>query len=224
MHYELEKPIWTDSDFDDMGWHDATIYKIRVAEDLELDIDYIFKWNQPEVEGMPFTFWVAPATLVFKNIRHLKFEVDILEGYTLEIEDIERQAGEEGTVWAIITTRGDFEFMCDGYEQFIRQPPSFQFGQSISYIERSGVSLERITNLENPNILEERWVKQHKEDLEHYENAKKRQLKRNEKELLEKSRDEGSIDTKQYLLKKKELKDSLEYFDYWLKGTRFEKY
>ena len=71
MTYQLEKKIWTDADFDKMGWHDSNIYKIRLTEDLELDIDYILQWNKPGLEGLPFTFWVAPATLVFKNIRNL---------------------------------------------------------------------------------------------------------------------------------------------------------
>jgi len=43
-------------DFDTMGWHDCRIYKVRVSGNLELDIDYIFKWNEPELDGLPFTF------------------------------------------------------------------------------------------------------------------------------------------------------------------------
>ena len=51
MEYLLEKKIWTDADFAQMGWHDCRIYKLRLTRDLELDIDYIFRWNQPEIEG-----------------------------------------------------------------------------------------------------------------------------------------------------------------------------
>jgi len=67
--FKLEKTIWTDADLDRMGWHDARIYQISFSGDLSFDIDYIFQWNQPLAAGMPFTFWVAPVTLVFTNAR-----------------------------------------------------------------------------------------------------------------------------------------------------------
>jgi hypothetical protein len=219
MKYEIEKRIWTDSDFDKMGWHDNHIYKIRLTEDLEIDLDYIFKWNQPDIEGLPFTFWVAPATLVFKNIKDLKFEFDVGVEDSFEIEDIER---ENKNRWTIITRQGDIQFTSDGFEQFIRQDPSFQFGQTISYIERNGYSLDRVTNQENPSLVRADIIEKRKQDLEHYENAKKRHLKKKELEELIKSRDNNEIDTKQYLIKKKEINELLFSYDFFLNGTQFE--
>jgi len=32
--YELEKKIWTETDFEQMGWHDCPIYKIRLTDYL----------------------------------------------------------------------------------------------------------------------------------------------------------------------------------------------
>src|SRR5687767_3437713 len=219
MTYEIEKRIWTDSDFDKMGWHDNHIYKIRLTEDLEMDIDYIFKWNQPNLEGLPFTFWVAPATLVFKNIENLRFEFDIELEDSFEIEDIER---ENKNQWTVITRQGNIQFTSEGFEQFIRQDPSFQFGQTISYAERNGYSLDRVTNQENPNLLRDDIIEKRKQDLEHYGNAIKRHLKKQELEELIKSRDNNEIDTKQYLLKKKEINELLFSYDFFLKGTQFE--
>ncbi len=219
MAYELEKTIWTDADFDKMGWHDNHIYKIRLTEDLELDIDYILHWNKPDLEGLPFTFWIAPATLVFKNIKNLSFEFDTGLEDSFEIEDIER---ENKNQWTIITRQGDIQFTSDGYEQFIRQDPSFQFGQTISYIERNGYSLDRVTNQENPNRVREDILEQRKQTLEHYENAKKRHLKKQELDELINSRDNNEIDTKSYLLKKKEITELLFSYDFFLKGTQFE--
>ena len=219
MTYELEKRIWTNSDFDQMGWHDNHIYKIRLTEDLEMDIDYIFKWNQPDLEGLPFTFWIAPATLVFKNIKNLRFEFNIGFEDNLEIQDIER---ENKNQWIVITRQGDIQFTSEGFEQFIRQDPSFQFGQTISYAERYGYSLDRVTNQENPNLIRDDVIEKRKQDLEHYENFKKRQLKKQELEELIKSRDNNEIDTKQYLLKKKQINELLFSYDFFLKGTKFE--
>src|SRR5262245_21992801 len=135
MTYELEKQIWTNADFDKMGWHDNHIYKIRLTQDLELDIDYILQWNQPELERFPYTFWVAPATLVFKNVKNITFEFDVGFENSFEIEYIDR---ENENQWVVITRQGNIDFTSDGFEQFIRQSPSFQFGQRISYIERNG--------------------------------------------------------------------------------------
>ncbi|MEJ8844965.1 hypothetical protein WG954_21400 [Lacibacter sp. H375] len=219
MDYQLEKKVWTDADFEQMGWHDCNIYKIRLAKDLELDIDYILQWNNPELEGIPFTFWVAPATLVFTSTQNLTFEFDFGFEDVFEIEDIEREGNNQ---WTIITRQGNLQFTCNGYEQFIRQEPSFQFEQRISYIERNGYSLDRVTNQENPNLIREDVLEQRRQNLEHYENAKKRHLKKLELEELIKSRENNEIDTKAYLIKKKEINELLFSYDFFLKGTLFE--
>ena len=219
MDYKLEKQIWTDSDFEQMGWHDCNIYKIRLTEDLELDIDYILQWNKPDLEGLSFTFWVAPATLVFKTIQNLTFNFDIGFENAFEIEDIER---EDGNRWTIITQQGDIQFNSKGYEQYIRQEPFFEFGQTISFIERFGHSLDRTNNQENPNRNREDILQRRQKDLEDYENVKKRHLKKQELEQLLKARENNEIDTKYYLLKKKEIKDQIFSYDYFLKETKFE--
>jgi hypothetical protein len=222
MTYELEKQIWTDKDFEQMGWHDCRIYKMHVSKNLELDIDYIFKWNEPELDGIPFTFWVAPATLIFKEIKNLTIELDTAFEDAVEIQDIEREKINDEMHWSINTHQGDFKFVSNEYEQFIRQQPFFQFGQTIPFVERNGLSLERTINQENPNRNREDVLQQREKDLEDYEVSKKRHLKREEKELLEKSREDNKIDTKTYLLKKKEINEVLNHYDSLLKDTRFE--
>src|SRR5690242_20793394 len=91
MSYNLEKNIWTENDFEQMGWHDAIIYKIAFGNNLLLDIDYIFQWNQPEIEGLGFTFWIAPATLCFRNVKNLKFDIDVAFDGAFQIEDLEKE-------------------------------------------------------------------------------------------------------------------------------------
>ncbi len=222
--YEIEKNIWTEVDFEQMGWHDSHIYKIRLAEDLELDIDYILQWNKPEIEGLPFTFWVAPATLVFNKVKNIKFEFDTAFDIPFEIEDIERTVKENQTVWTIITRQGDIEFICEGYTQYIRQNPSFQFVQTISYPERYGYTLERTTEQENPNLTRADIIDKRKKDFENYENAKNRYIKRKEFDELQKARERNEIELKDFLIKKKKIKEMLDYYDYCLKATRFEDY
>lgn len=150
MSYQLRKKIWTEADFDIMGWHECTIYKVRLAEDLEMDIDYILQWNEPEVQGFPFTYWVAPATLVFKKIKNLMFEFDATTQEPIEIEDIEREETDKGIKWTLITQQGDAEFISEGYEQYIRQEPFCQLTSAITMKERNGISLEKTTDQPNP--------------------------------------------------------------------------
>ncbi|TDQ78322.1 hypothetical protein [Sphingobacterium yanglingense] len=66
--YKLEKTIWTEYDYEQMGWHDASIYGFifqndnidSTTTDLLFDIDYIFKWVHPVPPKGNFSFWVAP--------------------------------------------------------------------------------------------------------------------------------------------------------------------
>ena len=112
-----------------MGWHDSQIYKVRLTEDLELDIDYILQWNKPDLEGLPFTFWIAPATLVFKKIKDLTFEFATGLEDAFEIEDIERPTTENENKWTIITQQGDFQFTCDGFDNLSGKTHSLNLGK-----------------------------------------------------------------------------------------------
>ena len=222
MHYEPDKYLWTDADFEKMGWHDNKVHQINLATDLELDIDYIFKWNEPDVEGLPFTFWISPATLVFKDVKKLRFNFFFLYD-DFEIEDIECEEDDDGTYrWTIITLQGSMEFNATSYEQFIRQPPFFTFGQVLSYPERNGSTLERTTSQLNPVRNREDIVQKREKELTDYETAKKRHLKRKELESITEARERSELDTKTFLLKKKEIKDQLYSYDFFLKDTIFE--
>lgn len=221
MNYTLEKRLWTEADFEQMGWHDNLIYRMRLTQDLELDIDYILKWNQPDVEGMPFTFWVAPATLIFPNVQQIYFDLET-DFDVHEISDITKAETENGIRWTIMMQQGEISFIAPSYQQFIRQDPSFQYGQTISYQERNGYSLERTTNQENPNTTKPATIAQRKKDVENYEIAKQRVIKKSELEELEKNRTNTRISTKEYLLKKREIEAFLTNCQDILKGTQFE--
>jgi len=222
MKYKVEKSIWTQDDFEQMGWHDCRIHKIHLSKDLKLDIDYILKWNKPDLEGLPFTFWIVPATLVFKEIKGFEFEIDTIDLSEIEIDSIKRDIKDGKLFWTIITRIGDVEFESSGYVQFLRQEPFYKFEQSLTYNERNGYSFEQTTNQENPKRNDTHQIELEKKNQRDYENVKKRQLQRIEKEKLEKKLLNHEIKTKDYLIKKRELKDKIEFYDYWLKNTIFK--
>jgi hypothetical protein len=223
--YELEKWIWTEKDFETMGWHDATIYGLRLGQNLELDIDYILQWNQPEIEGFSYTFWIAPATLIFEKPTNVSFELtQTFDEKWLEIEDIEKATTDKINHWTIITQQGGISFDADTFQQIIRRGPSFQFRQSIPYDERGGFSFDKTSGDKVVDELRKDIAEGKTKELEHYEIAKNRFVLKKELELLSNKRDLGQIQTKDYLIEKKSLKERIDSYTFYLKGTSFEEW
>jgi hypothetical protein len=208
--YELEKWIWTEKDFEHMGWHDATVYGVRLNSNLEIDLDYIFQWNQPQVEGFHFTFWVAPCTLVFESPKELSFELtQSFDDKWLEIQDIEITVVDNESHWTIITQQGDISFKAESFKQIVRKPPSLQLGQAVPYDERGGFSFD-LTPADS-SMIESRpeILKRRKKQFEDYELAKRRFALTKALESLNEKRESGLIPTKDYLIAKKDLKEKL---------------
>ncbi|RYY00806.1 MAG: hypothetical protein EOO53_21235 [Gammaproteobacteria bacterium] len=149
--YQLEKSLWTEEDFDTMGWHDSLVYGISFGENFQLlfDIDYIFKWV---LTGKTYHFWVSPCTLVFENVYDLKFDLEF-SGIELEIDDVTRDnpqrpknadfIGRDVEMdWVIETQQGTISFKSIGYKQYVRQLPRYLPTQAIERIERGGISFE----------------------------------------------------------------------------------
>src|SRR2546425_10980345 len=89
----LEKFLLTEEDFEKMGWHDSHIYAVAFRGNYEfaLDIDYIIKWVQPSKDDYCIKFWISPCTLIFENVYHLKFNIEVTEPFELKIENIMRK-------------------------------------------------------------------------------------------------------------------------------------
>ncbi|AXG73397.1 hypothetical protein DVK85_03775 [Flavobacterium arcticum] len=154
--YLLDKNIWTEEDFDQMGWHDANIYGfiIRKQEedwtsDLLLDIDYIFKWVNPHPPNQFFTFWVAPCTLVFKECFNLKMDIGT-ENYSvspLEISDFflikKIRPNSEGSIYyecKIELHQGEITFESSGFEQIVKENPKHINSQVLGLEKRGGIN------------------------------------------------------------------------------------
>jgi hypothetical protein len=155
QEYELEKWIWTEADFDVMGWHDSEIHAAAFfPEDFELafDIDYIFEWIDPQPNETYFKFWVAAATLVFKNIHDVEFDIDSYNG-KLEIDNIKRKDESSPSnaefigkasewLWTIECQEGEIRFRSVGYDQFIRTAPQLTQSQTLDR-KAKGISFAR---------------------------------------------------------------------------------
>lgn len=153
--YQLEKYLWTEEDFDQMGWHDSNVYAIAFGEnfELKLDIDYIFQWVHPKENERHFSFWISPCTLIFENVWDLKFNLQTSTEIELEIDDIRRENPQQTKNaayliktteydWIIETHQGMISFKAVGYRQYVRRKPIFIDSQMIGLSERGGVSFE----------------------------------------------------------------------------------
>ncbi len=132
------KNIWTDKDFEEMGWHDSHIYSILFPDEslkLVLDIDYVFKWVLNEETGF-YNFLVSPCCLTFMDVLSLKIDIDFENSIGLSIEDINRSnprlyPNGKDIKWdySIITDIGDITFVSSGYIQEVKTQPIFSQSQ-----------------------------------------------------------------------------------------------
>jgi hypothetical protein len=151
--YILEKSVWTQADYNQMGWHDANVYAIAFDPDsfeFLLDMDYIFKWVQPSEEGGNFSFWVSPVTLAFKNVHSLNVNLvsDIPEFAIADIDRGTSRPTPNGKFteweWFIKTNKkSHITFWATDYEQFVRSPAIHLNSQTLSMTERGGISFSK---------------------------------------------------------------------------------
>jgi len=153
--YILEKKIWTQDDFDIMGWHDANIYGMIIEKgeeqwqaNLIFDIDYIFEWVHPVHPQKYFSFWIAPCTLIFKEVYELRIDID-QQGNSLELFDfhnislLSKNELENDIIvyeWLLELHIGEIQFKSLGFEQIVRMVPIYTNGQVLSLEERGGIS------------------------------------------------------------------------------------
>ena len=156
--FELEKEIWTELDYEQMGWHDSSIYGMSfltpndgAATHLAFDIDYIFKWVHPVHPKEIFSFWVAPCTLVFKDTFDLTMNIDSRGGIAnmLDIADlfltskVEQEPNKWIYEWMIDLREGYIKLKSSGFNQIVRQQPIFTDGQVLTPDERNGIGFSQ---------------------------------------------------------------------------------
>lgn len=122
---------WTDSDFDQMGWHDCRIYSLVLPNEefcLKLDIDYIFRWEK--LPDGSFRFWVSPCDLTFYNVSDFKIDIDFKSYMQLFIMDLNRSNARPSpngmvTLWdyEIGCDTGRISFTATGFEQVVLKQP-----------------------------------------------------------------------------------------------------
>jgi hypothetical protein len=156
---QLSKCVWTDADFEQMGWHDANMYAIAVVphfvddgegwgSDVMIDLDYIVKWIEVgKGRKASFHFAVAPATLVFKDVRGFEAEFLVSGGADdqNQLHDIiklppsdepdERPGDPQWIIEGVTDT-----FTAAGFSQHFRAQPTYSLRQQLQMEQRGGIS------------------------------------------------------------------------------------
>ncbi|MBN9391495.1 MAG: hypothetical protein J0I20_25915 [Chloroflexi bacterium] len=140
-----EMRVWTDRDFDFMGWHDATVHGLVFRPQnysFALDLDYILKWVEPEPPESFYSFWVAPATLAFENVSELEIAIQSnlpqLTLFGIERDDERPVPNGHLKSWRYIldADQGTITFRATGFTQKFRNLPVFTRQQSLTEQER----------------------------------------------------------------------------------------
>jgi hypothetical protein len=138
------KSLWTHHDFETMGWHDCPIYGIRFEDEVLMDIDYILKWELDK-ESKHYSFWIAPATLVFHEARNLKINIELEFINGLEISDLHKNILNEIEIsWKVETQEGDITLVASGFSQYLRKIPILVHSQCLTIDERGGYCFDKI--------------------------------------------------------------------------------
>jgi len=150
--YDLEKDVWSEVDFKEMGWHDASLWSmVSNAELFEylIDLDYIFKWVHPKDNETCFKFWVAPVTMVFENASDVKIDIESQQGL-IEVSDLHMESPEltpngkfTSHTYRFECQEGEILLKATGFKMYVRQKPQLIQGQCFELEERGGVNFGR---------------------------------------------------------------------------------
>ena len=94
-----------------------------------------------------FKFWIAPPTLVLRDIQNISAVVEMGPLYDVEILDLRRiplMSGSLGWRWDFELSAGRIALDASGYVQHFRRRPAFRAFQHLELDERGGISYERL--------------------------------------------------------------------------------
>jgi hypothetical protein len=149
--------MWSEADFDQMNWSTARVHAfaaLAASSELVLDIDYPVRWIKPAPPAVDPACWVAPATLVFENVRFVEFHLkaSIIQFSIERVRQFRPVDAAAGALYLWILDlferedpfgSGALQFYASGYKQYIRRLPVLADGPNLDDQERGGISFSR---------------------------------------------------------------------------------
>ncbi|MGE0643366.1 MAG: hypothetical protein AB7P24_06820 [Nitrospira sp.] len=158
--FVVGKWVWTENDFEQMRWHDCWVHALAFdpeAAELLFDLDSLLKWINPGSEEKHFSFWSAPATLVFSEVENLKISLEPFLAFELdaisreEIRKLDTSGSSPASpnwTWTLDFFNGCISFNSTGFRQYIRKSPVFNTTGRLALDQRGGLSFERREGLD----------------------------------------------------------------------------
>jgi len=144
--------VWTEADFESMGWHDNVVHGFALEPDLEhascvlIDLDYIVEWVKPIPPERQITFWIAPATLVFRDARDVTFDMDET-GIAFRGMSLDGILGSEQDLhgfrtWTLAGHEFTLTVRSQGFTQYLRRRPIRSTNQRLDLVARGGLGFD----------------------------------------------------------------------------------
>lgn len=145
---KLEKMVWSEADFAVMGWLDSQVWAMYADEmkfEFVLDIDYIFKYEDPSPGEKYFSFWVSTATMVFEGVNGVTLKMESKEG-AISVANLHLEAGDTGSGlyrFRFECDQGELKIQASGFKFYVRKAPVLMREQYFSYESRGGICFSR---------------------------------------------------------------------------------
>ena len=148
---KIEKAVWSQSDYEVMGWHDCVVHALAFEPNPDgsgtflVDLDYIVRWVQTTQPGQAFSFWIAPATLIFEDAWSFEAEVSEYSEIHLALDRIQRSEPDQfgRRWWTLDGHQFTARLLAPGFTQVLRNEPIASHRQSLSIEERGGHNFSR---------------------------------------------------------------------------------
>ena len=147
----IEKAVWTQSDYEVMAWHDCVVHALAFEPNPDgsgtflADLDYIVHWVHPTKPNQAFSFWVAPATLIFEDAWGFEADISEYSEFRLELDEILRSEPDQmgRRWWTLDGHQFTSRLLAPGFTQVLRSEPIAINHQNLSLEERGGLSFSR---------------------------------------------------------------------------------
>ena len=134
----LPKSLWTEDDFDVMGWHDNAVHAWAWEPSdgdrpwdntLMFDLDYIVEWVHPDEDGWPLHILDLSSNAHLSGANDLKFDAEeggVAPFGSTPSNGTPRQFHRGIRFSTLGGSQGHnfyTEFQGQGFEQYLRMPP-----------------------------------------------------------------------------------------------------
>lgn len=147
---KLASMIWSDAEMEGVSWHDSHVRSLLLdanSAQLLFDIDFICEWIEPREEHGAFSFYIAPATLVFPDAQEIQVSLHAVAPmsiFSIHKENPTPTPRGDYSVWGwtIDGPHGQMRLRSMGFVLYFRREPLRTRSQLLTPQERGGIAFD----------------------------------------------------------------------------------